>query len=113
MPILAPGHDYAHPVESDTAWSESYYFNAYDPASDSGFFASALPPDSIVMMRPTSWSTALLSLAAEVLDGIAAERFLILPHPVVAEYEQRRAGDRERWLRGMRRIQAQIADAMK
>ncbi len=38
MPILAPGHDYAHPVESDTAWSESYYFNAYDPASDSGFF---------------------------------------------------------------------------
>jgi hypothetical protein len=38
MPILGPRHDYAHPVESDTAWSESYYFNAYDPASDSGFF---------------------------------------------------------------------------
>jgi hypothetical protein len=38
MPILAPSHDLAHPVESDTAWSESYYFNAYDPASDSGFF---------------------------------------------------------------------------
>ena len=38
MPILAPDHDYAHPVESDTAWSESYYFNAYDPTSDSGFF---------------------------------------------------------------------------
>jgi hypothetical protein len=38
MPVLAPRHDYAHPVESDTAWSESYYFNAYDPLSDSGFF---------------------------------------------------------------------------
>jgi hypothetical protein len=38
MPILGPRHDYAHPVESDKAWSESYYFNAYDPASDSGFF---------------------------------------------------------------------------
>jgi hypothetical protein len=38
MPILDPSHDYAHPVEPDTAWSESYYFNAYDPASDSGFF---------------------------------------------------------------------------
>ena len=38
MPILGPRHDYAHPVESDAAWSESYYFNAYDPASDSGFF---------------------------------------------------------------------------
>ncbi len=38
MPILEPSHDYAHPVEGDTAWSESYYFNAYDPISDSGFF---------------------------------------------------------------------------
>jgi hypothetical protein len=38
MPILAPSHDYAHPVEPDSAWSESYYFNAYDPDSDSGFF---------------------------------------------------------------------------
>ena len=33
-----PAHDLAHPVEADTAWSESYYFNAYDPASDCGFF---------------------------------------------------------------------------
>jgi hypothetical protein len=38
MPILEPHHDLAHPVEGDTAWSESYYFNAYDPGTDSGFF---------------------------------------------------------------------------
>ena len=38
MPILPPLHDYPHPKESDTAWSESYYFNAYDPVSDNGFF---------------------------------------------------------------------------
>ena len=38
MPILSPEHDLAHPVEGDTAWSESWYFNAYDPGSDSGFF---------------------------------------------------------------------------
>ena len=38
MPILEPRHDLAHPVEADTAWSESYYFNAYDPGTDSGFF---------------------------------------------------------------------------
>jgi len=38
MPILEPHHDLAHGVEADTAWSESYYFNAYDPATDSGFF---------------------------------------------------------------------------
>ncbi len=45
-----------------------------------------------------------------VLEAVAAERFLVLPHPEVADYEQRRAGDRERWLRAMRRVQAQIAD---
>lgn len=38
MPILEPRHDHAHSVESDGAWSESYYFNAYDPATDSGLF---------------------------------------------------------------------------
>lgn len=39
MPILDARHDLAHPVEGDTAWSESYYFNAYDPGSDSGLFS--------------------------------------------------------------------------
>jgi hypothetical protein len=38
MPILDDRHDFAHPVEADTAWSESYYFNAYDPVRDTGFF---------------------------------------------------------------------------
>jgi hypothetical protein len=37
-PVLDEKHDFAHPVEGDTAWSESYYFNAYDPESDSGLF---------------------------------------------------------------------------
>jgi NAD(P)-dependent dehydrogenase (short-subunit alcohol dehydrogenase family) len=43
-----------------------------------------------------------------VLAALAENRFLILPHPEVATYEERRAGDRERWLRGMRRIQASM-----
>ncbi|HEY1830880.1 MAG TPA: hypothetical protein VGG38_11600 [Acidimicrobiales bacterium] len=38
MPTLEPRHDFAHPVEGDSAWSESYYFNAFDPVTDSGFF---------------------------------------------------------------------------
>ncbi len=38
MPILEAQHDFAHPVEGDTAWSESYYFNAFDPAADAGLF---------------------------------------------------------------------------
>jgi NAD(P)-dependent dehydrogenase (short-subunit alcohol dehydrogenase family) len=47
-------------------------------------------------------------VAACVLAGLADERFLILPHPEVATYERRRADDRERWLRGMRRMQARL-----
>ena len=39
MPALDESHDFAHPVESDTAWSESYYFNCYDPKTDTGFFS--------------------------------------------------------------------------
>ena len=39
MPILDARHDLAHPVEGDRAWSESYYFNAYDPDTDSGLFS--------------------------------------------------------------------------
>ena len=41
MPILGPEHDLQHPVEGDSAWSESYYFNAYDPDADVGFYTRA------------------------------------------------------------------------
>jgi NAD(P)-dependent dehydrogenase (short-subunit alcohol dehydrogenase family) len=47
-------------------------------------------------------------VAACVIEAIGDERFLILPHPDVAVYEQRRAGDRDRWLRGMRRLQSRL-----
>jgi NAD(P)-dependent dehydrogenase (short-subunit alcohol dehydrogenase family) len=43
------------------------------------------------------------------LDGIATEQFLMLPHPDVATYEQRRTADRDRWIRGMRRLQARLS----
>ena len=43
-------------------------------------------------------------VADEVVKGIAEERFLILPHPEVAEYFRRKANDYDRWLRGMRRL---------
>jgi NAD(P)-dependent dehydrogenase (short-subunit alcohol dehydrogenase family) len=45
-------------------------------------------------------------VAEEVVKGLAEERFLILPHPEVAEYFRRKATDYDRWLRGMRRLQA-------
>ncbi len=48
-------------------------------------------------------------VAACVIETLADERFLILPHPEVATYERRRADDRERWLRGMRRLLARLS----
>lgn len=40
--------------------------------------------------------------------ALAEDRFLILPHEEVADYERARATDRERWLRAMRRLQSAI-----
>ena len=45
------------------------------------------------------------AVADAVIAGLADERFLILPHPEVAEYVRRKAADHDRWLRGMRRLQ--------
>jgi NAD(P)-dependent dehydrogenase (short-subunit alcohol dehydrogenase family) len=49
-------------------------------------------------------------VADAVIDGLAAESFLILPHPVVLDYFRRKADDYDRWLRGMRRLQSRYVD---
>ncbi len=43
-----------------------------------------------------------------VLEAIAEERFLILPHPEVLEFYRRKGADYDRWLRGMRRLQGSV-----
>jgi len=48
------------------------------------------------------------AVAEAVVQGIADERFLILPHPEVAEYFRRKADDYDRWLRGMRRLRTNV-----
>jgi NAD(P)-dependent dehydrogenase (short-subunit alcohol dehydrogenase family) len=50
-------------------------------------------------------------VADAVVEGMRSESFLILPHPDVAEYFNRKAGDYDRWLRGMRRLRANIVAA--
>jgi NAD(P)-dependent dehydrogenase (short-subunit alcohol dehydrogenase family) len=45
-------------------------------------------------------------VAEHVIKGLDQERFLILPHPEVAEFFARKATEYDRWLRGMRRLQA-------
>ena len=45
-------------------------------------------------------------VADDVVAAIRDERFLILPHPEVLTFFQRKASDYDRWLRGMRRLQS-------
>jgi NAD(P)-dependent dehydrogenase (short-subunit alcohol dehydrogenase family) len=47
-------------------------------------------------------------VAEAVVRGLEEERFLILPHREVAEYWRRKADDPDRWLAGMRRLQARV-----
>jgi short-subunit dehydrogenase len=67
-----------------------------------GFTAASSTLAAGALIEPTDVADAVMSAFA---DG----RFLVLPHPEVAEYEQRRAGDRDRWLAGMRRIKAKLS----
>ena len=61
----------------------------YDDAGDAPLHPGLIAPEDV---------------ARAVMEGIAEERFLILPHPVVAEYAALRGADRERWLKGMRAL---------
>jgi NAD(P)-dependent dehydrogenase (short-subunit alcohol dehydrogenase family) len=45
-------------------------------------------------------------VADEAIKVVGEEKFLILPHPEVARFFQQKASDYDRWLRGMRRLQA-------
>ncbi len=59
------------------------------PAKGQASFDGVLEPDVV---------------ADACLDAVREERFLVLPHPEVAIYFQRKANDYDRWLRGMRRF---------
>ena len=48
------------------------------------------------------------TVADVVISGLTEERFLILPHPEVADYFSRKATDYDRWLPGMRRLSAKV-----
>ena len=50
-------------------------------------------------------------VADALWDGLADGRFLILPHPEVGSYFGMRAGDTDRWLHGMNRMQQRIEEA--
>jgi NAD(P)-dependent dehydrogenase (short-subunit alcohol dehydrogenase family) len=82
---------------------------------DRGIKVSALCPQGVKtdMLKRAEESTGRFladgavapeQVADDVVRGLEEERFLILPHPEVAEYVRRKAADPDRWLRGMRRL---------
>ncbi len=50
-------------------------------------------------------------LCDAVVETLRTEQFLCLPHPEVLTYIQRKAGDYDRWIKGMRRLQASYGNA--
>jgi short-subunit dehydrogenase len=79
---------------------------------DKGIRVSVLCPQAVDtnMLRMAGATAASVdgvlntdAVAQTVIDAMDAETFLILPHPEVKEYMARKL-DRDRWLRGMRRL---------
>jgi hypothetical protein len=58
------------------------------------------------IMKPEDVAEIIVSQA---LDG----RFLILTHPEVATYVQRKSSDRDRWIKGMQRFRNKISQTEK
>src|SRR5437868_11551041 len=83
---------------------------------DRGIRVSVLCPQSVQTGMTTPGPSAARvdgvlqppEVARMVLEAMAAERFLILSHPQVQEYMQRKASSRDRWLAGMRRLRDKI-----
>jgi NAD(P)-dependent dehydrogenase (short-subunit alcohol dehydrogenase family) len=81
---------------------------------DKGIKVFALCPQAVrtAMAGPDGGVAAVdglmepAQLAEAVMEGLKKEEFLILPHPEVRIYMQRKTADYDRWLHGMRRLQA-------
>ena len=52
-------------------------------------------------------------VAATVVEGLANESFLILPHPQVTTYMQRKTGDYDRWIKGMVRLRRSVIEGAR
>lgn len=83
---------------------------------DRGIRVSVLCPQS-VQTGMTSRTPSVASVdgvmtpaqvAQVVIESMEAERFMILSHPVVHDYEQRKVSNRDRWLAGMRRLRDRV-----
>ncbi|MFD8260875.1 SDR family oxidoreductase [Streptomyces griseoluteus] len=62
-----------------------------------------------LVLQPTAIEPA--EVADALFASMAEDRFLILPHPEVAEYYQARAAQPDKWLGGMNRLQRAWEDS--
>ncbi|MFF9377347.1 SDR family oxidoreductase [Streptomyces griseoluteus] len=62
-----------------------------------------------LVLQPTAIEPA--AVADALFAGMAEDRFLILPHPEVADYYQARAAQPDKWLGGMNRLQRAWEDS--
>jgi hypothetical protein len=76
VPVLDARHDLAHPVEDDSAWSESYYFNGYDPTADAGLFTriGVRPNERTVDVGLSAW---LPGNRVAVVRGVRDQQVMI------------------------------------
>jgi short-subunit dehydrogenase len=83
---------------------------------DRGIGVSVLCPQSVQTGMTTPGPSAARvdgvlqpgEVARMVIAAMEEERFLILSHPQVQDYMQRKAAGRDRWLSGMRRLRDKI-----
>ena len=90
---------------------------------EQGVKVSVLAPQAVrtpMTDRPDGASVAsqdgmieVEELAECVVRSLAREEFLILPHPVVRDYLQRKVADPDRWLDGMARWRAKVGPATR
>ena len=70
--------------------------------------------DEALMLRTVESAGAVLTpqqVATTVLDAVAEERFLVLPHPEVLDMYRGKGADYQRWLGGMRKLQRAMRGA--
>jgi short-subunit dehydrogenase len=53
------------------------------------------------------------AVAEAIVQGMAEETFLILPHPQVKEFFQMKADNHDRWIRGMQRLNQKLTNKRK
>ena len=117
--LIAPG-DAPYTLSKSAAVAFAEYLAV--TYGDRGIKVSALCPQGVrtALLQDglDAGSPAALAVAAAgelltvdqvadcVIEGLAEERFLILPHPEVGKYIVQKASDRDRWISGVRRLTA-------